>query len=92
MKKKTNVKSVAYEDDYVGVGSPRDLSKWWDKLTKRVPSYKYYMNAVKSLLIMKPDKENLARKFFNGTNIKITSTGTCHLEQQWVARNSKTIM
>ena len=28
---------------------------------------------------MKPDKENLARELFNGTNIKITSTGACHL-------------
>ena len=29
---------------------------------------------------MKPDKENLKKKNFNGTNIKITSTGACHLE------------
>ena len=28
---------------------------------------------------MKPDKENLARELFNGTNINITSTGACHL-------------
>ena len=27
---------------------------------------------------MKPSKENLARGLFNGTNIKITSTGACH--------------
>ena len=76
---KTNVKSVAYEDDYVRAGSLQDLSKWWDKLTKRGPSYGYYRNAVKSLLIVKPDKENLARKLFNGGNIKITTTGACHL-------------
>ena len=28
---------------------------------------------------MKTDKENLAREIFKGTNIKITSTGACHL-------------
>ena len=55
------------------------LSKWWDNLTKRGPCYGYSPNAVKSLLIVKPDKENLARELFNGTNIKITSTGACHL-------------
>ena len=75
----TNVKSVAYADDYVGAGSLQDLNKWWDNLTKRGPCYGYYPNAVKSLLIVKPDKENLARELFNGTNIKITSTGACHL-------------
>ena len=76
---KTNVKSVAYADDHVGAGSLQDLSKWWDNSTKREPSYGHYPNAVKSLLIVKPDKENLARELFNGTNIKITSTGACHL-------------
>ena len=63
----------------MGAGSLQDLNKWWDNLTKRGPCYGYYPNAVKSLLIVKPDKENLARELFNGTNIKITSTGACHL-------------
>ena len=76
---KTNVKSVAYADDYVGAGSLQDLSKWWDNLTKRGPCFGYYPNAVKSLLIVKPEKENLTRELFNGKNIKITSTGACHL-------------
>ena len=30
---KTNVKSIAYADDYVGAGSLYDLSEWWEKLT-----------------------------------------------------------
>ena len=75
----TDVKSVAYADDYVGAGNLQDLSKWWDNLTERGPCYGYYPNAVKSFLIVKPDKENVARELFNGTNIKITSTGACHL-------------
>ena len=76
---KENVKSVAYVDDYVEAGSLSDLSKWWDKLRKRGPRYGYYPNAVKFLLIVKPYKENLTRKLFNGTNNEITSTGACHL-------------
>ena len=75
----TKVKSVAYADNYVGAGCLQDLSKWWDNLTKRGPCYRYYPNAVKSLLIVTLDKENLARELFNGTNIKITSIGACHL-------------
>ena len=71
--KKKNVKSVAYVDDYVGAGSLQD------NLTKRGPSYGHYPNAVKSLPIVKPDKEDLARELFNGTNIKIASTGAYHL-------------
>ena len=63
----------------MGAGSLQDLSKWWDNLTKRGPCYGYYPNAVKSLLIAKPDKENLARELFKGTNIEITPTGACHL-------------
>ena len=60
LKHEKNVKSVAYEDDYVGAGSLQAFSKWWDNLTKRGPSYGYYPNAIKSLLIVKLDKENLA--------------------------------
>ena len=63
----------------MGAGSLQELSKWRDSLTKRGPCYGYYPNAVKSLLIVKLDKENLARELFNGTNIKIRSTGACHL-------------
>ena len=75
----TNVKSVAYADDYVGAGNLQDLSKWWDNLTERGPCYRCYPNAVKSLLIVKPEKENVAKELFNGTNIRITSTGAYHL-------------
>ena len=74
----TNVKSVAYVDDYVRAGNLQDLNKWWDNLTERGLCYGYYPNAVKSLLIVKPDKENIATELFNGTNIKITSTDACH--------------
>ena len=49
------------------------------QLTKRGPSYGNYPNAVKFLLVVKPEKENLARKLFNSTNIEITSTSACHL-------------
>ena len=49
------------------------------QLNKRESSYGYYPNAAKSFLIVKPDKQNLARELFNGTNIKITSTAACHL-------------
>ena len=68
--KKINVKSVAYAYDYVGAGNLQDLSKWWDNLTKRGPCYRYYPNAIKSLLIVKPDKENVGRELFNGKTLK----------------------
>ena len=89
-KKKLN--SVAYADDYVGARSLHGLSKWWDNLTKRGQSYGSYSNAVKSLLIVKPDRENLARKLFNGTNVKKHQQVHANWLQQWVVRNSKTIM
>ena len=38
---------------------------------------------------MKPGKENLARALFNGTNIKITSTGACHLGATVVTKQFK---
>ena len=49
------------------------------QLNRMRACYGYYPNTVKSLLIMKPDKDVLARDLFNGSNIKITSTGACHL-------------
>ena len=77
--KQEDIKNAAYADEKMGAGSLHNLSKWWHKLTKRGPSYRNYPNAVKSLLLMKLNKKNLARKLFNGTSIKIASTGAWHL-------------
>ena len=75
----TKVKSVAYADDYSGAGKVEDLMKWWKKLETIGPQFGYFPNAGKSCLIVKPEKELIAKKLFEGTNLKITVTGQRHL-------------
>ena len=58
----TNVKSVAYVDDYVGAGSLQGLNKWWGNLTKRGPCYGYYPNAVKFFLNSETGQGKLSKK------------------------------
>ena len=76
----TSVGRHTYADDYVGAGNLHDLIKWWDKLTKRGPNYRYDPNKVNFLLAVTNAKENLARKLFSSRSIKITVTEACHLE------------
>lgn len=75
----TKVKSVAYADDYIGAGTLQDLRTWWNKLENKGKKFGYITNANKSCLIVKPGKEDQAKRVFNDSPIQITAEGHEHL-------------
>ena len=55
------------------------LRQWWDRLVKVGPSFGYFPNAIKTHLVVKPDKANNAAEIFNNTNIQINCAGARYL-------------
>lgn len=76
---KTQVKHVAYADDITGAGKIEDIKKWWDEIVLYGPMQGYYPNAQKTVLIVKPQKLDLAKEKFKNTDITIKTGGEKHL-------------
>ena len=71
------VKSVAFSDDLTGAG--KSLKLWWDQLRLNGPKYGYYPKPAKSYLVVKEQFLNQAKAIFEGSDIKITTSGARHL-------------
>ncbi|XP_063615254.1 uncharacterized protein LOC134788297 [Penaeus indicus] len=76
---KTQVKQVAYADDITGAGKIEDIKRWWDEIVLYGPMQGYYPNAQKTVLIVKPQKLDLAKEKFKNTDIIIKTGGEKHL-------------
>ena len=63
----------------MAAGKLPDLHSWWNGLSMHGPVYGYFVNPVKSWLIVKPEYESSARSLFSDTSINITSVGRCYL-------------
>ena len=70
---------LLFADDASGAGSVTEVKKWWDTLSEIGPDYGYYPKGEKCWLIVKPQKENIARGSFGETTINITTQGRKHL-------------
>ena len=51
------------------------MRKWWDKLSVMGPKYGYFPLPTKTVLIVKKEHEEKARKIFDKTGICITTEG-----------------
>ncbi len=70
---------VWFADDAAGGGRISALRQWWDLLKEHGPSFGYHVNAAKTWLLVKPEKESAAASTFEGTGINITIRGVVHL-------------
>ena len=68
-----------YADDATAAAKLPPLRKWWDILCAMGPRLGYFVNAAKTWIIVRDSELELAQKLFQGTAIKITSVGQCHL-------------
>ena len=68
-------KQAWFADDAAAGGILQSLRSWWDTLVENGPSFGYYPNALKTYLVVKPGKEDQARKIFEGTAVQITIEG-----------------
>ena len=77
------VKSAAsqcwYADDATGCGCLEDVKTWWDGLMVSGPPLGYFPKPRKCWLIVKPEKEQAAKKIFSETAINITTEVRKHL-------------
>ena len=54
------------------------LFSWWKLLSSVGPAYSYFANAIKTVLIVKPEHLSIAQAIFADSKIQITSRGQRH--------------
>jgi hypothetical protein len=62
---------IWYADDAQATGRLIALRHWWDTLVQKGPGYGYFVNACKTLLVVKPSMVEEAATVFHGTGIKL---------------------
>ena len=55
------------------------MKTWWDGITQKGPAYGYEANMCKTWIIEKNESLEKAQDIFNGSGVRITSTGMRHL-------------
>ena len=68
-----NRHQVWFADDASANGSLNSLKSWWNMITEEGPSYGYYANPSKTVLIVKQDKLEDAQTLFQDSGIKVTT-------------------
>ena len=68
-----------YADDDGAADNLRTLRKYWDELLTLGPGYGYYPNAIKTILLTRPELHTEADHLFSGTGVTIRSDGCRYL-------------
>lgn len=69
-----------FADDSSASGTLKSILVWWKELLKLGPSYGYYPNEKKCVLIVKNEElREQAEELFSGYNLEITTMGKRHL-------------
>ncbi len=68
-----------FADDAASGGTIRRLRLWWDTLLNCGPRYGYFPNAVKTILLVKPDRHEEAITAFGDSDVQITTEGSRYL-------------
>ena len=74
-----NLIHVAFADNLTGVGKIHELIEWWKNVLHYGSYLGYYVNELKSWLIMKEENIEISNETFQDYNIKITTDGDHHL-------------
>ena len=78
-KAKSLARQVWFADDATGCDKAEILRKWYDLLIKEGPSYGYFPQPEKCILIAKEGKDQQLTDAFRDTQVKITTIGARHL-------------
>ena len=68
-----------YADDATAGGHLTHLRKWWDQLIAKGPAFCYFVNNLKTWLIVKEEHLTTAEDTFKDTGVCITYSGRRHL-------------
>ena len=75
----SNTSQCWFADDASGIGSVADIKIWWDILLECGPGLGYYPNAKKCWIVVKPNREEIAKEVFKDTSVNVTTEGHRHL-------------
>ena len=75
----SQVRVLAYTDDFSAPGKLDDIRKWWDTLTILRPKFVYYPEPTKTWLAIKPYASQQTNEIFSKAKIKVTSEGHRYL-------------
>jgi hypothetical protein len=75
----TAIEQIWYADDSSAAGSVSQIRTWWDKIEEMGPAYGYFVNPMKSWLVVKEEFLEDAKRCFQDTEIKVTTTGRNYL-------------
>ena len=70
---------IWFADDASATGSLNNLRSWWDKIIESGPSYGYYANPSKTVIIVKKEKLEEARALFRNSGVKVTTDANRYL-------------
>jgi len=77
--KTPSAKQIWFADDATSGGKLTGMRHWWDVLATAGPLYGYDINAIKSWLIVKPNRLEQAKAVFKETQVNISAEGGRHL-------------
>ena len=72
-------KAATYADGLTAAGCISGLKYWWDQLCELGPKFRYFPQALKSWLIIKPEVQGKAKTIFQESGVQITTEGKRHL-------------
>jgi hypothetical protein len=67
-----SVTQAWYADDAQAGGNLLSLRRWWDLIVAKGPSYGYFANAAKTILIIKKERLEEASRIFAGTGVQFS--------------------
>ena len=70
---------IWFADDASATGSLNNLRSWWDKIIELGPSYGYYADPSKTVIIVKKEKLEEARALFRNSGVKVTTDANRYL-------------
>ena len=70
---KSNFVQCWYTDDSVCAGKLSQIRLWFDKLIQLEPAYGYYAEPTKSVLVVAPQFEDVAKDYFKDLGITVSS-------------------
>ena len=70
---------IWFADDASATGSLNSLRSWWDKIIESGPSYGYYANPSKTVIIVKKEKLEEAQALFRNSGVKVTTDASRYL-------------
>ena len=72
---KSESEQIWYADDSSAGGTLSNLRSWWDRILKLGPDFGYFVNASRSVMIVKEDSLQETEMMFEGSGIQITTAG-----------------